>query len=69
MLDLAVVLWFLRFRQTSIKLSAVARRMGARFGGAPFCYSRAWPLRGEISLGVTAMTTKDAQQIAHGMLW
>jgi hypothetical protein len=27
MLDLAVVLWFLRFRQTSIKLSAVARRM------------------------------------------
>ncbi len=27
MLDLAVVLWFLRFRQTSIKLSVVARRM------------------------------------------
>ena len=35
---------------------------------ASFCILARMAMRGEISLGVTAMTTEDAQKIAHGII-
>jgi hypothetical protein len=43
-------------------------QMSARFGGRPFAILVAVQMRGELTLGSSAMTLRDAQQIAHGLI-
>ena len=42
--------------------------MSARFGWRPFAILVAVQMRGELTLGSSAMTLRDAQQIAHGLI-